>query len=557
MEFMTMQRIGLGFLVTIIAALLLRSGWTQPPVTPTPLPPFPTATPAPASSPMPTEPQPFPTATARLPPTPTVVTGAGDKALVVELTCFAEPKWNYLIDVHRGPSLNWGVMRQYVHAQENVELRVIGRDAKSEWYQVILEPPLQEKVGWVNLAGINLYGVCSDLPITDDKPEITATEAPPAPANVPLPDWLEGAVTLTEYDRAWLIKPDMLYIRRTIPHPEDQKQRVQAHILIMDLDSPHVRISTTIGAVPGVGGVPVSQMARASGAFAAITGDFYAGNYFPQGITVIDSQIVTAPKFRSAFGITHDKKPFIGYFTTGWTWPAYVAAENGEVIPLQLMNVPCEPLWLCLYTHHMGGRLPTSYGGVRVLMDGQFKVIDIVNGEGIDIPEGYYVLRGGDATGQWLLDNVNIGDTLEVVLPTDPPWQDFQTIISGGPRLLIDGELWEDCYPEAGDKPCEEFDFDFRDSHYGLKSLPRAAVGYNAETNLVYAIVTEGYEVEDSGGVTRRELADLFLEFGANQAMEFDGGGSATMFVSPSTLSDYGYEGERRISNALLFFWDE
>jgi hypothetical protein len=195
-------------------------------------------------------------------------------------------------------------------------------------------------------------------------------------------------------------------------------------------------LGVTIGAIPAVEGVPVSKMAADTGALAAINGDFYAGNYFPQGITVIEGQVVTAPKLRSAFGFSHEREPFIGYFTMGWTWPAYVVAENGEVIPLQLMNVPCDPQWLCMYTHHRANRLPEGFGGVRVLMDENFEVVEIIQDKGIDIPDGYSALLGGQSTGDWLLANVEVGDMLEIVRPTDPPWENFQSVISGGPRLM-------------------------------------------------------------------------------------------------------------------------
>jgi hypothetical protein len=519
----------------------------------TELPPFPTATPSATITPLPA----FPTATPSPAYTTTPYPTHSPEDKVVQMTCLAEPKWSFLIDIFRGPdSEKWGVIRQLAHNKENYEMRVIGRDQSTLWYHVVLPPPYETQVGWVWYQSINVFGKCDHLPTTDAKPEITINEVPPPPEPIPLPEFARSYVTLTPYDRAFLVKPGILYIRREVPG-EDQKERIQAHIMLMDLHSPQLRVGVTVGAIPGVGGVPVSKMGRDTGAFIAITGDYYAGNYFPQGMTVIDGQVVTAPKKRAAFGITRDRQPFIGYFTTEWTWGAYVVATNGETIPLQLVNVPCELLWLCLYTHHRAGRLPGGEGDVRVLLDNEYRVVEIVENRTVEIPEGYFLLRGGLATGNWLKQNVHIGDQLQLVLPTTPDWRNFESIISGGPRLLADGKFWEDCYPTPGDF-CEEFDFEFRDSHYGLKSLPRTAVGYNAAGDILYAIVVEGYEVEDSGGMTRQELANLFLEFGAVNAMEFDGGGSASMFMQPNgTISDHGYEGERRVSNALLFFWDD
>jgi hypothetical protein len=479
------------------------------------------------------------------------------RAAQLLLTCHAEPKWSFLADVRRGPGTNWGILRQFVHDEDNTEFRVIGRDAESKWYQVIPPEPHQDKIGWAWHESLNVYGNCLNLPITEEKPEITPDEVPPLPRPQALPDFAAPYLALGEFDRVWQVTDSLLYLRYDVPG-EEQKDRIQAHVLVMNLADDRLDLGVTIGAVPAVEGVPVSKMAADTGALAAINGDFYAGNYFPQGITVIEGQVVTAPKLRAAFGLSQDREPFIGYFTMGWTWPAYVVAENGEVIPLQLMNVPCDPQWLCMYTHHRANRLPEGFGGVRVLMDENFEVVEIIRDKGLDIPDGYSALLGGQSTGDWLLANVEVGDTLEVVRPTDPPWENFESVISGGPRLLIDEEIHLDCYPEP--RPgeiCEEFTFEFRDGNYGLKSLPRSAVGYN-EAGLVYIIMVEGYEVQDSGGMTRQELADLFLRLGATQAMEFDGGGSSSLVLGPNgRISDVGWEGERRVSNALLVFWEE
>ena len=522
---------------------------------PTPLtpPPFPTATPSdvPTATPL----SEFPTATPLFLPTPTITPTPAPAPNVAMLTCHAEPRWTFLVNVRRGPSSNWGITRILAHNMENQEMWVFGRNETNDWFHVVLPEPFEEEVGWVWLENINLFGKCDELPVTEDNPEITIDEVPDPPEPIPMPDFVEDHVTLGPWDRAFLVRPGILYIRREVPG--DEKERMQAHIVLYDLDSPELDIGVSIGAVPDIEGVPVSTMARNAGAFAGITGDYYAGNYFPQGITVIDGQVVTAPKLRSAFGLTKDREPFIGYFTDGWSWPASVTAENGEVIPLQLMNVPCERAWLCLYSHHRANRLPASYAGVRVLLDPDFEVLEIVDNEGIDIPHGHFALRGGDAAGQWLLNNVEVGDTLDIALPTTPDWRDFQTIISGGPRIVIDGEYWQECVEGQEPFVCEEFDEDHRIRHTGPQTIPRAAVGMNEEDNIIYTIMVEGYEVEDSNGAMQSELADMFIEFGATQAMEFDGGGSATFYMDRGSISDHGYEGERRISNALLFFWND
>lgn len=515
--------------------------------------PFPTATPISGATLAPTN-----TATSHLnsSSTPQVANFPASGPRVVRMTCHAEPKWSFLVNVRRGPGNNWGVMRQLVHNNKNQEMRVFGRTSDNLWFQVTLPDPYQDEVGWVYYETLNVFGVCDDLPITEDDPEITIEDVPLAPQKVPLPAFA-NKIQLTEFDRAFLVKPGILYIRREVPGDNP----LQAHMLMMDLTAPQMRVSGVLGAVPDLKAVTVSEMVAETDAFAALNGDYYGGNYMPQNMTIIDGEIISAPKHRATFAMTKDGKPYIGYFTSGWTWPSFVVADNQESIPLQLMNLPCNPVWLCLYSWHLNNKLPVkanAYDGIRVLLDHDFKVVEMFDNEPVEIPDGHYVLRGGDETGKWLLDNVEVGDQLEVNLVTDPDWHNFETAIGGGPRIILDGEFWQDCDPTEEKPDCEEFDENHRNRHYYDSNIPRSSIGYNQDETVLYAAVVEGYEVDDSNGLTQRQLADLLLEFGAYQAMEYDGGGSATLWMRPNgAVNDFGYEGERPIANAVVFYWDE
>lgn len=493
-------------------------------------------------------------------PDPTLSTNpANSSAATALMTCYAEPKAGFLIDVRRGPNHNtWGALRQMDRLREHYEMRVFGQDSSGLWFHVVLPPPYESSVGWVYIDDVNLYGVCSQLPVTDAEPQMVIEDVPPAPAAVPLPAAFSDVV-LTANDRAFLVKPGILYIRRQIDG-EQRDDDLQAHLLLMDLTAPQLRVTADIGAIPDLKAMPVSQIALEAGAFAAINGDYYSGNYMPQNITVIDGEVVTAPKHRAAFALTPSHEPFIGYFAEGWTWGAYVVAANGEVIPLQLMNLPCDPAWLCIYSSALGEELSLKYSGLRVLLNEDFEVVEMVDNRRLEIPEGHYVLLGGSdtGTGAWLREHVALGDQLQVNLLTDPDWQQFETAIGGGPRIMLDGEFWQDCDPEEKQPTCEEFDERYRQTHYYDYSIPRSAIGYSEDGQRLIVIMVEGYEVADSQGMTQRELAALFSEFGGYQAMEFDGGGSSTLWMAPGgTLNDFGPSGERPISNALLFFWED
>lgn len=467
-----------------------------------------------------------------------------------QLSCHAEVRWNYLTNLRRGPGTNFGVKRQL--DWRGPDLWVFGKDAEAEWFHVYLSEP--EMLGWVWKENINIFGKCDDLPDMSANPEIENT--PPRPPQMDLPDFAAD-LDFTENDTVFFLNSGMIYIRREI-----EEMPLQAHMVVIDLTAEQLHIEPYIGAVPFTSATLVSEMVAQTGAYIAINGDFYAGNYMPQGITVIDGEVITSPKFRASFALTEDNEPYIGYFTQEWSWQASVQTEDEEAwIPLQLMNVPCDPGWLCLYSDAVG-YLPNRFGfeGVHVLLDENLEVVAIQSGY-IDIPEGHYVLQGGynTATGNWLLENLEIGEKIILNLTTDPPWQDYEQIISGGPFILEDSEFRQDCDPDADEEEriCEEFAENFRGSHYGENHIPRTGVGYSSDSQLLYLAVVEGYEIDHSGGMTQNEFAEFFREFGADYAMEFDGGGSSGMWIDEGFVNDFGSRGERKLSNALMIFWDD
>lgn len=465
--------------------------------------------------------------------------------------CFAEVKWNNAANLRIGPSTNYGIEKIAV---SGFKMRVLGQNDDGEWLQVEAGDPLN-LIGWVWWENVNLYGKCTHLPDMGENLDIES--APAAPEDVELPAFAQG-IDFTDEDQIFKLNDGMLYVR--YEHEVDEKNTLQAHVLIADLNNPHVDVGVHLGAVPDSTATLVSDMVKEAGAFVAINGDFYGGNYMPQGLTVIDGELVIAPKHRATFAITENHNVYIGYFTESWTWPATVIAETGSIIPLQLANLPCDPAWLCIYTDHMRRLLVKwGYDGTRVLLSPEFEVLDIVVDRFMEIPDGHYVLRAGTFTdaGKWLKENVEIGDTLQVNLETHPDWRNYENAISGGPIFVKNGRFRQDCDPNVSEarRVCEEFDDRFREAHYFDVHIPRSAVGYNRDNKTLILVMVEGYEL--GAGITQEELADLMIRYGAQTAMEFDGGGSSSLWIDRGFVNDFGFDGERRVSNALMLYWNE
>jgi uncharacterized protein YigE (DUF2233 family) len=97
-------------------------------------------------------------------------------------------------------------------------------------------------------------------------------------------------------------------------------------------------------------------------------------------------------------------------------------------------------------------------------------------------------------------------------LPPDP--NDLTDAVSGKPLLVIDGEP-DPALLELAD---------------GQLRAPRTAVGTARRGRQVILVVVDGRQ-RDSRGMSFRELAELFVELGADRALNLDGGGSSEMYV--------------------------
>lgn len=115
-------------------------------------------------------------------------------------------------------------------------------------------------------------------------------------------------------------------------------------------------------------------------------------------------------------------------------------------------------------------------------------------------------------------------------------WQTFEF----GPELVRDGQAVE--FSPA---------FDVISTKPGRRE-PRTAIGQIGPLHYV-VIVADGRQDGYSKGMTLPELQKLFLDFGAQTAMNLDGGGSAEMWFKGEVISSPSQGRERRLSDCLLF----
>lgn len=93
----------------------------------------------------------------------------------------------------------------------------------------------------------------------------------------------------------------------------------------------------------------------------------------------------------------------------------------------------------------------------------------------------------------------------------------FDNGVAAGPRLLADGARRS---------------FAAFDNNYAATPQPRTAIGVSADGKLGWIVVIDGRQAGYSDGATLEALTSLFLELGASNAINLDGGGSSTLAIA-------------------------
>ncbi|WP_394827696.1 phosphodiester glycosidase family protein [Pendulispora albinea] len=110
-------------------------------------------------------------------------------------------------------------------------------------------------------------------------------------------------------------------------------------------------------------------------------------------------------------------------------------------------------------------------------------------------------------------------------------------VVGGRPTVLVDGTI-----PDTS-------------GHAVLcQRNPRTAVGLTKDGSTLLVAVVDG-RATSRVGMTCNELGELMLRLGADDALNLDGGGSATMWLQGQGVLNYPTDGrERKVANHLAIF---
>ncbi len=272
----------------------------------------------------------------------------------------------------------------------------------------------------------------------------------------------------------------------------------------------------------------INNIAAENNAVIAINGSYFKQDTgTPLGAIVINNEIITGPIYeRAGLGISEN-----GFKISSISFDGKLETEY-EQIKVDNINQPRMMFsQVLMYTSKWGVKSPVtqkpavhiSIKNNRVTAKSDYPLI---------IPEDGCVISAPKE----ILKNVQIGDEVKVSYGLNPKWEDINHIISGGPYLLKEGNIFVDTKIEK------------------LNSItgknPRTAIGYTKDNVLI--MVTVDGRKEGSDGMTLDELAVFMKNLGCYEAINLDGGSSTVMYVDGKIYTGSNLKTSASINNALV-----
>ena len=273
----------------------------------------------------------------------------------------------------------------------------------------------------------------------------------------------------------------------------------------------------------------ISNIAKNTNAVVALNGTYFKPQSgVPLGTLMVDKKLYTGPIFdRVALGIFDD-----GFDLARVQLNASVSAKNVNV-KIDNINQPrMLSTYVIAYTNEWGKFSPSSPKyGTQISIDKDGNILG-ASANSMEIPQNGYVIVGPRSILKsfWGVKNVKVS------ISTIPEWNDVRHIISGGPYLVKDGEVFVDMTAQ-------------KLGAIGGRN-PRSAVGFT-EDNILILVAVDGRE-GSSIGMTLMELANFMRSLGCVGAMNLDGGGSTVMYINGQIVNSPQVKGGIPLSNAIV-----
>lgn len=291
---------------------------------------------------------------------------------------------------------------------------------------------------------------------------------------------------------------------------------------------------------------------EAAAPIAAINGDFYQRDRAfagaPRGLQIIDGELISAPGTDTSFWIDANGQAHATNVESLFhiTWP------DGTSTPFGL-NGERSPSRIELYTPAIG-RSTHTWGGREFVLERveaspwlplhigksyTAKVRESRDRSNTPIDPDCLILFMGSPSLRTLPMLTN-GAVVRIFTTSDPALHGVRTAIGGGPMIVRNG------HPQRPPPMLAET--------YEYTSMferhPRAAIGWNKDC--LFLVEVDGRQRGLSLGMTLQELGRFMVSLGCEEAMNFDGGGSATLWFDGDVRNSPCERAEREIANCLV-----
>ena len=319
------------------------------------------------------------------------------------------------------------------------------------------------------------------------------------------------------------------------------------HIFKIERSRRDLELCTTLGKGGTLGMSTVSEQVKnlpreLGQPLAAVNGDFYnkEEGYLgdPRDLQICQGAVVSGPTGHACFWVDAAGDPkmtnVVSRFRVIWT--------DGMETPFGL-NEERPNDGAVLFTAALGMSTHTS-GGVELVLECATNDLWLPLRLGKTYPARVREVRSaGDTSLKGELLVLSLGPKLASRLPKSQPGTDLKivtetipdlagvkTAIGGGPALVRNGKAMQ---------------------WSGIQLRhPRTAIGWNKD--FVWLVEVDGRQPDLSIGMTLTELAAYMIKLGCEQAMNLDGGGSATLWVCGNVMNSPSEGQERPGANALV-----
>ncbi|MBQ6795428.1 MAG: phosphodiester glycosidase family protein [Clostridia bacterium] len=313
--------------------------------------------------------------------------------------------------------------------------------------------------------------------------------------------------------------------------------KVTANVIYVNLKNPSVKVKAAIANNTIGTTLPFSDIVAGSNAKVIVNANFfeaYASIPYPVGHIMAEGQFLYGVSGMYSFGFTKNNEITVGSPSLFFTVTAPSASWSCYELNSQTQTAD----YSVIYTPAFGKTFTTKCPAMTVTVENGVitNVNNVSTGTTVSIPQtGYVMFLGTNYTKTHYFATPTVG-TPVTMAPTffvadkeGFTLDDVTTIVSGGPRLVKNGAIYN---------TLEAF---YNEARFTTMATTRTAIGRDSKGNL-YIISTPR--------ATIGQLKELMLHLGCTDAINLDGGASTALAIDGSILRSPG----RNLATTLQIF---